>query len=350
MNVTNHSGRRAAALLEDARHRLAAAVGATPREVVFTSGGTEADNLALRGAAALGAAAGKRHLIASAIEHHAVLRTLEALAEEGFSVTLLPPGADGVLPAEAVAGALREDTALVSVMLANNELGTLQPVARLAALCRARGALLHTDAVQAVGQVPVSFAGLGADMLSLSAHKFGGPRGAGALLCREGLRLPPMLRGGGQENGRRAGTEHLEGAVGMAAALKAACGQMEENAARVGALRRRLCGRLLSRRGVEIRLLGHPQQRLPGIAAFLLPGMSGEEMLLRLDLRGICVSAGAACATGEPGPSHVLEALGIPARQAQNGLRVSFGAGNTVEEADAIAEAILGVLEGAFWR
>ena len=331
-------GRRAGDVLARARETVAACLGATAREIYFTSGGSEADNQAIRSAAYGGRKAGKNHLIASAIEHHAVLHTLEALEQEGFSVTLLPVGEDGVVQPETVAAALRPETALVSVMFANNEVGTIQPVAELGALCRARGVVFHTDGVQAAGHLPIDVAAQSIDMLALSGHKFHGPRGVGALYVRRGVPLEPFVLGGAQERGKRAGTENLPAIAGMAAALEVACETMEADAACMTALRDRLTERLLAIPGSSLN--GDRARRLPGNVNVSFCGVEGETLLLLLDQRGIAVSTGSACASGSLEPSHVLLALGKSREQAQGSIRLTLGEDTTAEDIHRAAEAV----------
>lgn len=330
--------RQAKAALEGARGELARCLGASPREILFTSGGSEADNQALRTGAYLGAKAGKRHLLSTKIEHPAVLRTLEALGQEGFDVTLLEPDGLGRVDPAAVEAALRPDTALVSVMLANNEVGTLEPLAEIGKLCRSRGVLLHTDAVQAVGQIPVDAPALGVDLLSLSAHKFGGPKGIGALYCRRGLQALPLIRGGGQERGKRAGTEDLPGILAMAAALTEAVSRMAENRDRLQNLRDRLIRGLLALPGV--RLNGDPVNRLPGNVHVSFRDIEGETLLLLLDEAGICASAGSACSSGSLEPSHVLRAMGVPSDYLGGSLRLTLGPENTETEIGTILSEV----------
>ncbi len=343
-------GRAAADALEAARATIAACLGAHPDEVVLTSGGTEADDLALRAVAAMGAAAGKRHILASPLEHPAVRRTLEALADEGFSVEYLPvtqAGGEvcsGYVRAEDVAASLRPDTALVAVMYASNELGSVQPIAEIGRVCRAAGVPLHTDAVQAVGHIPVDFSACPADTLALSAHKFGGPRGVGALLVRRGLPLCPRLRGGGQEKGRRAGTENLPGVAGMAAALQEAVETLPIEMARLKALRARLVDGLTATIPGAVCNGGNPHaaptKALPGLLSLTVPGVDAEALVYRLDAVGVAASAGSACAAGSPDPSPALLALGYDPETAMGTLRLSLGQDNT----DAEVEYLLSIL------
>ena len=342
-------GQRAAAALLGARRRIAAALGADAGEIYFTSGGTEADNWALMSAARAGAHVGKRHIVTSAFEHHAVLNTLATLEREGFDVTYLPVGSDGMVGEKALSSALRADTCLVSIMYANNELGTVQPVAELGALCRERGVLFHTDAVQAVGHIPVDVRRDNADMLSLSAHKFHGAKGIGALYCRRGMTLEPLMYGGAQERGMRPGTGNVPAAVAMAAALDECCADMEENMRRVTALRDALIREVTARiPGAHVNCGASP--RLPGLASLRFDGVDNEALLMRLDLAGICCSAGAACSAGAMEPSHALLAVGLTSDEARGTLRISLGEYNTADEVAHIAaelEHSVGILRGS---
>ena len=336
-------GQRAAEALADARARVAACLGARPEEIYFTSGGSEADNQAIRSAALLGARKNKRHLISTAIEHHAVLHTLKKLEREGFEVTLLDVGPQGIVAPEAVAAAIREDTALVTVMYANNEVGTIQPIAEIGAVCRERGVPFHTDAVQAVGHLPIRVEEQNIDMLSLSAHKFHGPKGVGALYCRKGLTLLPFVEGGTQERGRRAGTENLAGIAGMTAALEEATSHLEENAAYVSGLRDKLIDGLS--KIPHSRLNGDRDRRLPGNVNFCFEGIEGESLLLLLDAKGVAASSGSACTSGSLDPSHVLLALGLPHEVAHGSLRLTLSEYNTPEEVDHILSVVPGVVD-----
>ena len=336
-------GQRAAEALADARARVAACLGARPEEIYFTSGGSEADNQAIRSAALLGARKNKRHLISTAIEHHAVLHTLKKLEREGFEVTLLDVGPQGIVAPEAVAAAIREDTALVTVMYANNEVGTIQPIAEIGAVCRERGVPFHTDAVQAVGHLPIRVEEQNIDMLSLSAHKFHGPKGVGALYCRKGLTLLPFVEGGTQERGRRAGTENLAGIAGMTAALEEATSHLEENAAYVSGLRDKLIDGLS--KIPHSRLNGDRDRRLPGNVNFCFEGIEGESLLLLLDAKGVAASSGSACTSGSLDPSHVLLALGLPHEVAHSSLRLTLSEYNTPEEVDHILSVVPGVVD-----
>ena len=329
-------GQRAAAALLRARREIAAALGAEAGEIYFTSGGTEADNWALVSAAHAGACVGKRHIVTSSVEHHAVLNTLAALEREGFEVTYLPVGRDGLVHPEALSAALREDTCLVSIMYANNELGTVQPVASLGALCRERNVVFHTDAVQAVGHIPVDVRRDNVDMLSLSAHKFHGPKGTGALYCRRGAPLEPLMHGGAQERNMRPGTSDVPSAAAMAAALCECCAGMEETMRRVTALRDALIAEVTAHiPGAHVNCAASP--RLPGIISLRFDGVDNETLLMRLDLAGICCSAGAACTAGAMGTSHVLCAVGLGREEARGTLRISLGAYNTADDIGRIA-------------
>ena len=336
-------GQRAAEELLRARERTAACIGAGPRELYFTSGGSEADNQAIRSAALLGKRRGKKHLISTAIEHHAVLHTLAQLEREGFEVTLLSVDASGIVRPGQVAAALREDTALVSVMFANNEIGTIQPIAEIGALCRARQVPFHTDAVQAAGHLPIDVEAQNIDMLSLSGHKFHGPRGVGALYVRRGLPLLNLIEGGAQERGKRAGTENLPAIMGMAAALEEACAHMEEAARQETALRDRLIAGLSQI--PHSALNGDRTRRLPGNVNFCFEGVEGESLLLLLDDLGIAASSGSACTSGSLDPSHVLLAIGRPHEVAHGSLRLTLSRENTQEEIDRTVRAVEQVVQ-----
>ena len=331
-------GQRAAEALEAARARVAACLGAKPEEIYFTSGGSEADNQAIRSAALVGARKGKRHIISTAFEHHAVLHTLKKLEREGFEVTLLDVGSQGLVNVKDVAAAIREDTALVTIMYANNEVGTIQPIAEIGALCREKGVPFHTDAVQAVGHLSIDVERDQIDMLSLSAHKFHGPKGVGALYCRKGLPLLPFIEGGAQERNRRAGTENLAGIAGLAAALEEANANLERNAAQISALRDKLIDGLLQI--PHARLNGDRERRLPGNVSFCFEGIEGESLLLLLDAKGVAASSGSACTSGSLDPSHVLLALGLPHEVAHGSLRLSLSEYNTMEEMDHILKVV----------
>jgi cysteine desulfurase len=336
-------GQRAAEALDRARETVAACIGATPREIYFTSGGSEADNQAILSAALLGKRKGKTHLISTTIEHHAVLHTLARLAKEGFEVTLLPVDESGIVKVDDVAAAIREDTALVSVMFANNEIGTIQPVAEIGALCRERGVPFHTDAVQAAGHLPIDVVAQNIDMLSLSGHKFHGPRGVGVLYVRRGLPLLNLIEGGAQERGKRAGTENLPAIAGMAVALKDACDHMEENAQKEIQLRDRLIAGL--GQIPHSALNGDRTKRLPGNVNFCFEGIEGESLLLLLDDKGIAASSGSACTSGSLDPSHVLLAIGRPHEVAHGSLRLTLDQDTTQEEIDETVQAVIEVVE-----
>ena len=336
------AGQRAKEALESARARVAAVLGCETREVYFTSGGSESDNQAIVSAARIGERKGKKHIVSTAIEHHAVLHTLDALKKEGFEVTLVGVGENGIVTPEAVAAAIREDTCLVSVMYANNEIGTIQPIAEIGAICRARGVLFHTDAVQAVGQLRINVAEQNIDMLSLSAHKFHGPKGVGALYVKKGVPLTNVINGGAQERGKRAGTENLPAIAGMAAALEEAAANMDSNAAKARALRDRLIAGLS--RIPHSALNGDAEKRLPGNVSFCFEGIEGESLLLLLDDAGICASSGSACTSGSLDPSHVILAIGRPHEIAHGSLRLTINAENTEEEIDYMIENVADVV------
>lgn len=331
-------GRAARAALDAARDRVARCIGAKPKEIVFTAGGSEADNLALFGVARALRDRGT-HLVATAIEHHAVLHALDALRDEGFAVTLLAVDSDGRVDAQAFAQALRPETVLASVMYANNEIGSLQPIADLARAAHARGVLFHTDAVQAAAYLPLDTGALGADLLSLAAHKFYGPKGTGALYVREGTPLRPIVHGGSQEFAARAGTENLAGIAGMATALELAAGERTQTAARVGALRDGFEGLVLARIA-GVRVNGGGAVRAPHISNLSFLGVTSEQLLMRLDLDGIAVSAGSACASGAIEPSHVIAALGLPQEWLLGVLRFSLGRGTTQAQIDRTVEVL----------
>lgn len=329
--------------LQTAREQIARCLGCMPKEIFFTSGGTESDNQAIMSAAMLGAKQNKRHIISTAFEHHAVLHTLRRLKEQGFEIQLLDVGAEGNITAAQVEEAIRPDTCLVTVMFANNEIGSVLPIAEIGEVCRAHGVLFHTDAVQAAGHIPVNVKKQNIDMLSLSAHKFHGPRGIGALYVKRGIELTSLMEGGDQERGKRPGTENLPAIMGMAAALKEECTLMEQNEAKVTAMRDRLI-QGLSQIPYSI-LNGSREKRLPGNVNFCFEGVSGESLLLLLDSRGICASSGSACASGALDPSHVLLSLGLAPEIAQGSLRISLDISNTEEEIDYMLEVIPQVVE-----
>ena len=336
-------GQRAREILDQARADVAACLNAEPSEITFTGGGSEADNQALLTGALLGAKKGKKHLITTAFEHHAVLHTMKALEKQGFTVTYLDVHEDGVVRLSDVAAAITDDTALVSVMMVNNEIGTIQPIAEIAKLCHDKGVLFHTDAVQAVGHIPVDVKALGVDMLSLAAHKFHGPKGVGALYCRKGIRPEILIQGGAQERGRRGGTENMPGIVGMAAALKEAVSNLNADMVYVTALRERLIEGLSQI--PHSRLNGSRNLRCPGTVNFCFEGIEGESLLLWLDAKGVAASSGSACTSGSLDPSHVLLALGLPHEIAHGSLRLSLGADNTEEEVAHILKVVPEVVE-----
>ena len=337
------AGQRANEALVSARERIAKVLGAQPQELTFTSGGSEADNQAIVSAARLGAKAGKRHIISTAIEHHAVLHTLKKLDKEGAEVTLLPvEPVTGRVTAQQVADAIRDDTALVTVMYANNEIGTIEPIAEIGAVCRERGVLFHTDAVQAAGHLPIDVKSQNIDLLSLSAHKFGGPKGVGVLYARRGIRLTNLIEGGAQERGRRAGTENIPGIVAMAAALEESVAHMDAAAAHLIPLRDKLIAGLA--KIPHSALNGDPVQRLPGNVNFCFEGIEGESLLLLLDDKGVCASSGSACTSGSLDPSHVLLAIGRVHDVAHGSLRLSLGADVTEEEIDYLIAAVTDVV------
>ncbi len=331
-------GQEAKVVLEKAREEIAECLGATAKEITFTSGGSEADNQAILTAVKLGAAKQKKHIISTKFEHHAVLHALEKLAKEGYEITLLDVHENGVVSPDDVRAAIRPETALVTVMYANNEIGTIQPVREIGAICREKGVLFHTDAVQAVGHLPIDVAKDNIDMLSLSAHKFHGPKGVGVLYARRGIRLATLIEGGAQERGKRAGTENTPSIVGMAAALKEATAHLEENTAKVVPLREKLITGL--RKIPYSHLNGDRERRVPGIVNFCFEGIEGESLLLLLDMRGISSSSGSACTSGSLDPSHVLLSLGIPHEVAHGSLRLSIDETNTEEQIDYILEAV----------
>ncbi|MBE7003754.1 MAG: cysteine desulfurase NifS [Ruminococcaceae bacterium] len=331
-------GQRAKEALELARQDVAAVIKASPKEITFTSGGSEADNQALRSAAALGKKNGKTHIISTAFEHHAILHTLKALEKEGFEVTLLPVHENGIVRVDELEAAIRDDTCLVSVMFANNEIGTIQPIREIGAVCRAHGILFHTDAVQAVPHLPIDVETDNIDLLSSSAHKFHGPKGVGFLYARKGVRLTNLIEGGAQERGKRAGTENVPGIVGMAAALKDTAAHMEADTAHLIPLRDRLIAGL--REIPHSALNGDEKQRLPGNVNFCFEGIEGESLLLLLDDRGICASSGSACTSGSLDPSHVLLAIGRVHDVAHGSLRLTLGEDATEEEVDYMIQNV----------
>ncbi len=336
-------GQRAAEALQGARETVARCLGCDPKEIIFTSGGSEADNQAIISAARLGALKGKKHIISTAFEHHAVLHTLKKLEKEGFDVELLPVGTTGTITPEQVAAAIRPDTALVTIMYANNEIGSILPIAEIGAVCREKGVIFHTDAVQAAGHLHIDVKAQNIDTLSLSGHKFHGPKGSGVLYARKGIPLVNIIEGGAQERGKRAGTENLPAIVGMAAALQEACDHIDENAAKVSALRDKLISGLS--KIPHSALNGDPVHRLPGNVNFCFEGIEGESLLLLLDAKGICASSGSACTSGSLDPSHVLLAIGRPHEVAHGSLRLSLCEWNTEEEVDIILQEVSRIVE-----
>lgn len=346
-------GQQAREILDDARERIAKCLGCTAREITFTSGGSEADNQAIFSAAALGAKKGKKHIISTAFEHHAVLHTLDKLRAQGFEITLLDVHKNGIVTAQQVRDAIRDDTCLVTVMFANNEIGTIQPIAEIGAVCREKGVLFHTDAVQAVGHIKVNVAEQNIDMLSLSAHKFHGPKGIGVLYAKRGVMLSSLINGGAQERGKRAGTENLPAIVGMAAALEQATANLDGYAAKLIPLRDRLIAGLDKIPYGELN--GDREHRVPATVNFCFEGIEGEALLLLLDDKGICASSGSACTSGSLDPSHVLLAIGRPHEVAHGSLRLSLGDDATEADVDYIIEAVSDVVVylrnmSPFWR
>jgi cysteine desulfurase len=340
----HHFGQQAKAALDEARSAVAALIGAEPAELVFTSGGTEGDNFAIRGVAEALEPSGKRHLIATSIEHEAVLNTFKALARRGWRTTLLPVDQSGIVAPGTLEQALTDDTALVSVMHANNEIGTIQPIAALSKLARGRNALFHTDAVQSAGKIPVDVKALGVDLLTISAHKFYGPKGIGATWIRRGLRLLPILTGGKHERNRRAGTENVAGIVGMGVAAQQARAKMTEEAERLGRLRDRLEeGVLKAVPGTTVN--GARQPRVANTTNISFDRVEAESLLIALDLAGFAVSTGSACSSGTLEPSHVLKAMGFPPHRTQNSIRFSLGAANTDQDVDRLIAALPGIVE-----
>ena len=340
----HHFGQRAKAQLDEARSAVAELIGAEPGDIVFTSGGTEADNMALRGAAEAAEAAGnRRHVIASAIEHEAVLNTVKALTRRGWTSTLLAVDASGIVAPAALASAITPQTAIVSVMHANNEIGTIQPIADLAAIAHEHGAIFHTDAVQSAAKIPVDVATLGLDLLSLSAHKFNGPKGAGALWIRRGTRIVSTMTGGKHERNRRGGTENVPGIAGLGVAARLARAKLKSDAPRIAALRDRLEQGVLARVSGTV-VNGDISARVPNTTNISFDGVEAESLLIALDLEGFAVSTGSACSSGTLEPSHVLRAMGLPAHRTQNSIRFSLGLGNTDQQVDALVERLPSVV------
>lgn len=336
------AGQAAADALRKARADMADALGCEPSEIIFTSGGSEADNQAIISAAAIGEKKGKKHIISSAFEHHAVLHTLKKLEKQGFEVTLLDVGKNGIINPDDVAKAITDSTCLVTIMFANNEIGTIQPIAEIGKICRENGVIFHTDAVQAAGHIKIDVKEQNIDMLSLSAHKFHGPKGVGALYAKKGIRLINLIEGGAQERGKRAGTENVPAIVSMAAALTEAVREIDENAKKVSILRDRLIAGLS--KIPHSALNGDPSRRLPGNVSFCFEGIEGESLLLLLDAKGICASSGSACTSGSLDPSHVLLAIGRPHEVAHGSLRLTLSEGNTEEEIDYMIKEITEVV------
>ena len=334
----HHIGQAAKEYLDDARQKTAKCINADTNEIYFTSGGSEADNQAIITAAYNGAKKGKKHIVSSKFEHHAVLHTLEKLNKEGFEIELLDVYEDGIVRVEDVKNAIREDTALVTIMMANNEVGTIQPIKDIGKICREQNVIFHTDAVQAVGHIPVDVKDLGVDMLSASAHKFHGPKGVGFLYCRKGIIIQNIINGGAQERGKRAGTENMASIIGMAAALEEACCSMDVNAKYVSSLREKIINGLSDIE--KCKLNGNRNNRLPGTINYSFEGIEGEGLILLLDQNGICSSSGSACTSGSLDPSHVLLSMGVPVENAHGSLRISLCEYNTEDEADIIIDSI----------
>lgn len=346
-------GQEAKEALEDARARVAKCLGCDPREITFTSGGSEADNQAIFSAARLGERKGKKHIISTAFEHHAVLHTLDKLKKQGFEITLLDVHENGIVTAQQVADAIREDTCLVTIMFANNEIGTIQPIAEIGKVCREKQVLFHTDAVQAAGHVKVNAAEQNIDMLSISAHKFHGPKGIGVLYAKRGIMLDNVINGGAQERGKRAGTENLSAIMGMTVALEEAVANLEKNSAKLTSLRDRLIEGLDKIPYGELN--GDRNTRLPGNVNYCFEGIEGESMLLLLDDKGICASSGSACTSGSLDPSHVLLAIGRPHEVAHGSLRLSLGEDMTEDDIDYLIKSVTEVVTylrnmSPFWR
>ncbi|MBQ9919727.1 MAG: cysteine desulfurase NifS [Clostridia bacterium] len=336
-------GGRAKAAVDTARARVAAAIGAEAREIYFTGGGSESDNWAIKGIAEAMAKKGKKHIISTAFEHHAVLHTLEKLGKNGFEITLLPVYENGIIKLSDLEAAIKEDTALVTIMYANNEIGTIQPISEIGEICKKHGVIFHTDAVQAVGNVKIDVKKENIDLLSMSSHKFHGPKGVGALYIRKGLVVPNLIDGGAQERGRRAGTENTAGIVGMGKALEIAVSTMDERNEKLVAIRERIIeGALKIERS---RVNGDRVKRLPGNVSLCFEGIEGESLLLMLDLKGVAASSGSACTSGSLDPSHVLLSLGLPHEIAHGSLRLSFSEDNTLEDADYILSVLPEIIE-----
>ena len=336
-------GTKAKAAVVTAREKVAKAIGAEPREIYFSAGGSESDNWAIKGYAHAMLKKGKNHIISSVFEHHAVLHTLDALKKEGFEITLLPVYENGIVKVEDLKAAITDKTGLVTIMFANNEIGTIQPIAELGAVCKEKGVAFHTDAVQAVGNLPIDVKSMNIDMLSLSAHKFHGPKGVGALYIRKGIRFPNLIDGGAQENGRRAGTENTPGIVGLGEAIELACSNLEQKSKKIKEIRDYVIKEAL--KIPRSRLNGDKEQRLPGNVNVCFEGIEGESLLLMLDLKGVCASSGSACTSGSLDPSHVLLAIGLKHEVAHGSLRLSFSDINTMDDAKYIVEALPPIVE-----
>jgi cysteine desulfurase len=340
----HHFGQQAKAAIDDARGHVASLLGADASEIIFTGGGTESDNFAIRGAAEVLEATGRKHLIVSAIEHEAVLKTVAALGKRGWRVTLLPVGTTGIVSPDALRAVIGDDTALVSVMHANNEIGTIQPIAELVAIAKQHGALVHTDAVQSAGKVPINVKALGVDLLSISAHKFYGPKGVGALWLRKGVRLTPFMTGGRQERNRRAGTENVPGIAGLGVAAQLARRKLADEATRLGRLRDRLEAGLLAHvPGAERN--GAAEPRVPNTSNVSFDRIESESLLIGLDLEGVAVSSGSACSSGTLEPSHVLKAMGLPHLRTLSSIRFSLGAANTEADVDRVIKVLPPLVE-----
>ena len=334
-------GRNAKRAIQNAREKIASAIDALPEEIYFTSGGTEADNWAIKSAAKLDQNTGK-HIISSVIEHHAVLHTLDSLKEQGYEITYLGVDEYGQISLQELCSAMRKDTVLISIMAANNEIGTILPTAEIGAIARERGVIFHTDAVQAVGHIPINVRAMNIDMFSLAGHKFRGPKGIGALYVKKGLNLPAIIHGGGQEHNLRSGTENVAGIVGLGAALEEASFNMKENMRKVSALRDRLISEVLQI--PHVRLTGDPTNRLPGIASFAIEGVEGESMVMMLDQNGICASSGSACSSGSQEASHILLATGLPSQLAHSSIRFSLNEDNSEKDVDYILEKLPAII------
>ncbi|MGE5379939.1 MAG: cysteine desulfurase NifS [Methylocystaceae bacterium] len=335
-------GRQAREAVDKARQQVAALINASPQEIIFTSGGTEADNLAILGSVATSRKPGK-HLITSAVEHHAVLDTMHYLGSQGYDITVLPVNSFGQVELAELAAAIREDTILISIMHANNEVGTIQPIAEIGKLTKDKGILFHTDAVQSTGRITVNVEELGVDLLTLSSHKFYGPKGAGALYLRKGVKLSPLVHGGGQERKWRSGTENVPGIVGLGQAAELAAEQLASRTQHLQVLSSHLITGILENIPDAV-LTGHPQKRLPGHTSFVFPGVEGESMLIMLDLQGVAASSGSACTSGSLDPSHVLIALGLPHEIAHGSLRLTLGKDNTMEQVNHLLEVLPGIV------